>query len=432
MIEAFVQLRSEDVRSRMTRIDTSVSASEGINHQLQETVFGQPEATRAVARRLNLLNSGLSAHDKPLGSMFFLGPAGVGKTEMAHAAAKVMFNDPDSSRLRILNMSEFSEDHTITKLVGAPPSYVGWNETPAIPHNWLHGGRSIIVFDEIDKAAPKVKQALLSIMDKGKLDARNASKGAEELDFTNALVIFTANVAGHEIAQITEGRRGIGFRGAEPTQSDKHRRIQGEAEKGMRLAFSPEFVNRLDDIVVFEPLTDPLLYDRMITKFLDQKNHQLLEDYQTVITDPQGMMVKDVHGQVMYSSQAPYFAVTQEFRQMILPLVVGKGGRELRRKLDSLLFDPAADVFQSIDVRRRPIVADVEDGKVVFYTDVQREEDPLPEVLFEEKKTQLPPKAPTTHKEKGTQKVVLLGLLGITLYMVLKKRTATLRKEENE
>ncbi len=330
-----------------------------------------------------------------------------GKTESARAAQKVM-GLPDD-RLKIINMAEYQKDHYISRFVGSPPSYVGYNEEPAIPHEWLHKGRSIIVFDEIDKAHPDIRQVLLGVLDKGVMDARDKQKGTQPLNFNNSLLIFTSNIAAQEIHKITQGHQGIGFHGEAPDPLFRAKRIAQEAQKGLEGTLSPEFINRLDDIVVFQELIDPLLYDRMLTKFIDLKNSQLQEQFQVPASE-NGMAVKDNKGRVIYISQAPYFAVTSEFREFILGKVHSKGGRELRRVLDREMFDLAADVFVGMDVKNRPLVANYEDGRVVFYTDKIQEK---PTEVFVEhikvKKKQSLPDGPIPTDGEGDKKTKVSG-----------------------
>lgn len=349
MKEMLSGLNRADVQGTLRRVEPQESYSEQIAQRLGNTVYGQPEACQVIGRRLALFESGLSDPRKPLGSIFEIGPTGVGKTEMAHAAADYMFGDPDSDRLKIINMSEMTEKHYITRFVGSPPSYVGYNEKPLIEHDWLHAGRSIVVLDEFEKAHPAIQQLFLGVLDKGMMDARKGGEGGKPLDFRQALIMFTANIAGKEIHDISEGGKRMGFVAQEPTEQEKGRDIQRVAEKGMKDILSPEFINRLDDIVVFQEIRDRVILDKILSKFIDQRNEQLV---------------------ALRAGEAPYFAVTSEFRDFVLDSVGMRGGREMKRQLERQLFDKAADVFMGVDVRGKPLVADhdPEDG-VVFYTD---------------------------------------------------------------
>lgn len=347
MSERLTLLNSQDVKATMRRIEPQESFSESISKQLQETVYGQEEAMDAIARRLALFGTGLSDPKRPLGAMFFLGPSGVGKTEASHAAAKYMFGDTHSGRLKIINMAEMTEQHDTKKFVGSPPSYVGYGEKPLIAHDWLHAGRSIIVLDEFEKAHPAVQQLFLGALDKGSMDARNGNAGIQPLDFKNTLFIFTANIGGKQMHEISEGQSGIGFKTTELTEEQKQQRIKGIADKGLKEHLSPEFLNRIDDIIVFSEIRDRAIHAKIFDKFLAYRNADLVEGF---------------------GKDAPYFAVTEEFKNALLDSVGNKGGREMKRELERKLFDKAADVFMGMDVLRRPLVADIEDGETVFYT----------------------------------------------------------------
>lgn len=337
-------LTRADVKKTLKPVEPQESYAENIAQKLEKTVYGQPEACRAIARRLALFDSGLSDPNRPLGSVMELGPTGVGKTEMAHAAAKQMFGDANSSRLKIINMAEMTERHYITRFVGSPPSYVGNNEKSLIPHDWLHAGRSIIVLDEFEKAHPAIHQLFLGALDKGYMEARDGYFGTKQLNFKNTLFIFTSNISGMEISKITN-EQPLGF--GKSDKKEQNKEISIAAERGLRQTLSPEFINRLDDVVVFKEIKDRNIHNKILTKFIDERN-----DY-----------LKNALGEL-----APYFAVTQEFRDHILDSAGDKGGRAIKRQLEKELFTKASDVLMGVNVHGKPLVADYEDG-VVFYTD---------------------------------------------------------------
>lgn len=333
------------MQSKLVRLEPQASLSSEIAEELSLTVFDQPEACKAVGKRLAMFETNLTDPNRPLGVLYFLGQPGTGKTEMAHAAAKYMFNDANSSRLKKLNMSEFSEAHYAARLTGSPPGYVDHDQPPVIPHDWLHSGRSIILFDEVEKAHPIVHKTLLSIMDRGTLDARDGRRGVETLDFRNALIILTSNVASAEISQILAGRKGIGF-GAK--EADKQIQIKEAASKGLKSKFPPEFIDRIDEVVVFEPLDNPETLNAIITKFIGERN-----DY-----------LKDT-----LEKRAPFIGLTTEARDFIVSKSKGQGGREIKKLLETHVFEKFADVVSGMDYRGKPFVADIENGKTSWYTD---------------------------------------------------------------
>ena len=362
--ELLHDLSREQVQSHLERVEPSESISDSIADELSLTVFAQPEAMKAVGRRLAMMRAGLSPVDKPLGSLYFAGPSGVGKTETAYAIEKFIMGKNDSGRLKILNMSEYQEAHYAARFFGSPPGYVDYDQPPVIPHEWLNGREpSIIVFDEFEKANPAIHRAVLSILDKGHLDARDARKGVQPLDFTNAVLIFTSNLAGQEVTNITEEKeKHIGFSPSTATKN-KHRDISAAVDREMRKTYAPELLKRFDDIIVFQPLEGAEVYNALITKFLGKLNDQW---------------------KARLGVKAPYFDMTREARAFLVGLVGHEGGRAMGREFDHHILDGLADVLLSTDYTRRPYVADIEDGKTYWYTDVRApEEEERPAVLVE-------------------------------------------------
>lgn len=345
MKEVLRSLHRDEVQGNMQRLETDTAYADFVAARLGETVLGQQEACEAVARRVVIFEAGFNDPTRPLGSIYELGPSGTGKTEMAHALSKYMFDDPDSDRLKIINMGEFSEGHTAMRFVGAPPSYVGYGEKPEISHDWLHAGRSIIVFDEAEKAHPKIHRMMLSMLDKGKLNSRNGQHGVEPLDFSRSFLFFTSNVGAQEIQNITDGRR-MGFE-ASPSQDTKERDINRVARAELKKAFAPEFIKRLDEIVTFKPLEGREVFEGIFWKFITERNNQLRESL---------------------TENAPFFAATNEFKDFIIK-EGGGDARQIRALLEREMFAKAASAFMQVDITGRPLVADYEDGRVVFYTD---------------------------------------------------------------
>jgi ATP-dependent Clp protease ATP-binding subunit ClpC len=367
MKEILQGLPQAEVQGKMRRLETNEAYTDFISNKLGETVLGQDEACDAVARRVAIFEAGFNDPSRPLGSIYELGPSGTGKTEMAHALSKYMFDDPDSDRLKIVNMGEFQEHHTAMRFVGAPPSYVGFREKPEISHDWLHKGRSVIVFDEAEKAHPSLHRMMLSILDKGKVNARNGEEGVQPLDFSHSFIFFTSNVAGQEIQDITDGKGQMGFQSREPTRQDKERDIERVATAGLKKTFAPEFIKRLDEIVTFKPLEGSEVFEGIFWKFVTQRNDHLL---------------KTMEG------NAPFFSATNEFKAHILESSKGDA-REMRRILEREMFAKAASAFMGVDITGKPLVADYEDDQVVFYTDTDPEGDeelPSNVVLFDKGK----------------------------------------------
>jgi len=213
---------------------------------LEQRVVGQPEALSAVANALRRARAGLADENRPLASFMFLGPTGVGKTELAKALAEFMFND-EKSLIRI-DMSEYMEKHAVARLIGSPPGYVGYEEGGQLTEIVRHRPYSLILFDEIEKAHPEVFNILLQLLDNGRLtDARGRT-----VNFKNCIIIMTSNVGSHyfkEIAQI-----GFGISDQEADYIQKEEMFKERAQEALRQTFKPEFLNRIDEIIVFRSL----------------------------------------------------------------------------------------------------------------------------------------------------------------------------------
>jgi ATP-dependent Clp protease ATP-binding subunit ClpB len=220
-----------------------------IEEILHKRVIGQGKAVTAVASALRRARAGLSDENKPLGSFMFLGPTGVGKTELARALAEFMFND-DKALIRI-DMSEFMEKHSVSKLIGSPPGYVGHEEGGYLTETVRHRPYSLILFDEIEKAHPEVFNILLQVLDNGRL---TDSKG-KTANFKNTIIILTSNIGGEYFSSVS-GKIGFEREGTEEERKKvSAREIEEKITEQLKDYFRPEFLNRLDEIIIFNPLT---------------------------------------------------------------------------------------------------------------------------------------------------------------------------------
>ncbi|MBI2048892.1 MAG: ATP-dependent chaperone ClpB [Candidatus Liptonbacteria bacterium] len=215
-----------------------------IEDVLEKRVVGQEEGITAVANALRRARAGLSDEHRPLGSFMFLGPTGVGKTELAKALAEFMFND-DKALVRI-DMSEFMERHSTSRLVGSPPGYIGHEEGGQLTEVVRHRPYSLILFDEIEKAHPEVFNLLLQILDNGRL---TDGKG-KVVNFKNSIIIMTSNVGSQYLKEMS--RLGFGPQASGREREDGHYR--DKVMGALRESFRPEFLNRIDEIVIFNPL----------------------------------------------------------------------------------------------------------------------------------------------------------------------------------
>src|SRR5215813_2156241 len=206
--------------------------------QIAKRVVGQTEAVEAVSTAVRRSRAGLQDPNRPLGSFMFLGPTGVGKTELARALAEFLFDD-EHAIIRI-DMSEYMEKHSVARLIGAPPGYVGYEEGGALTEAVRRRPYCVILFDEIEKAHHDVFNVLLQILDDGRL----TDGQGRTVDFKNTVVIMTSNVGSHAI---------LGYRGG--TDPEAHARMREEVLEALRQHFRPEFLNRVDEIVVFHALS---------------------------------------------------------------------------------------------------------------------------------------------------------------------------------
>ncbi|MBA4394020.1 MAG: type VI secretion system ATPase TssH, partial [Desulfobacca sp.] len=205
-----------------------------MEERIKERVIGQEEAVRAVANAVRRARSGLQDPNRPVGSFIFMGPTGVGKTELAKALAEFLFDD-EQAMIRV-DMSEYMEKHSVSRLIGAPPGYVGYEEGGYLTEAVRRKPYSVVLFDEIEKAHPEVFNALLQILD----DGRMTDGQGRTVDFKNTLIIMTSNIGSQVIQDLTERER-----------EEMVRRVM----EALRAHFKPEFLNRIDDIIIFQTLT---------------------------------------------------------------------------------------------------------------------------------------------------------------------------------
>jgi ATP-dependent Clp protease ATP-binding subunit ClpC len=299
---------------------------------LHRRVIAQDEAIKAISQAVRRSRTGLKDIARPIGSFIFLGPTGVGKTELARALAEFMFGDEES--MVRLDMSEYMEKFNVSRLVGAPPGYVGYEEGGQLTEAVRRKPYSVVLLDEIEKAHPDVFNILLQIFDSGQLTDSLGHK----VDFKNTVIIMTSNIGAREIT----GGKTLGFlttQEAEQTYKDMKKKVLDE----MRKVFRPEFLNRIDEFIVFHPLSKEdvrNIVELMLKKVVDRLSEQAIT---LEVTDG-----------------AKNFLVEKGFDPQF-------GARPLRRAIQKYLEDPLAQEILSkrIEPQTR-IVADVEDGKIIF------------------------------------------------------------------
>jgi ATP-dependent Clp protease ATP-binding subunit ClpC len=213
-----------------------------MEEEIHKQVIGQDEAIKAVSRAIRRSRAGLKDPSRPIGSFVFSGPTGVGKTELARALAKFLFNDP-AALIRV-DMSEYMEKFSVSRLIGAPPGYVGYEDSGTLTKQVRRKPYSVVLLDEIEKAHPDVFNILLQVLDEGHL----TDNYGRVIDFKNTVVIMTSNVGARDLMQ----GKSLGFHAAGGAQS--FAKMSETVKEEMAKVFNPEFLNRLDDVIVFHPL----------------------------------------------------------------------------------------------------------------------------------------------------------------------------------
>jgi len=302
-----------------------------LEDELHRRIVGQGDAVTAVAKSIRRARAGLKDPHRPIGSFIFLGPTGVGKTELARALAEALFGDEDA--MITIDMSEYMERHTVSRLVGAPPGYVGYEEGGQLTEAVRRRPYSVILLDEIEKAHPEVFNILLQVMENGRL---TESKG-RTVDFRNAVIIMTSNAG----AQQTGSETGLGFR--PDTEGDRFEKMKSHVLEAVKHTFRPEFLNRLDDVIVFHQLSQEDL--REIVNIMLKRVEERLTD--------QGLTLEVTDGAKELLAKEGY---DPKF-----------GARPLRRAVQRMLEDPLSEALLDGTVAMGEMVrVDAADGKLVF------------------------------------------------------------------
>ena len=246
-----------------------------LEDNLHKRVIGQKEAVTAVAKAIKRSRVGLQNPNKPIGSFLFLGPTGVGKTELSKALAESLFGD-ENSMIRV-DMSEYMEAHTTSKMIGSPPGYVGFDEAGGLTEKVRRKPYSVILFDEIEKAHPDVLNILLQILDDGRL----TDSHGRIVNFKNTVIIMTSNIG----ARIITEKKTLGFSLLEENKEEaEYEKTKKEVMAELKKQFRPEFINRIDEIIVFHKLTSEEMEQittimlEQIRKRLEEKNIEITID----------------------------------------------------------------------------------------------------------------------------------------------------------
>jgi ATP-dependent Clp protease ATP-binding subunit ClpA len=321
----------EEIVARMAKVPTdSVGADEtkklkSLEGQLEEVIFGQPDAVHQLVTAIKLCRAGLRDKRKPIGSYLFTGPTGVGKTELAAQLAKHM-----NMELVRIDMSEYLEQHSIARLIGAPPGYVGFEQSGLLTEAIERNPHSVLLLDEIEKAHSDIYNILLQIMDYGRLTDNNGKL----LDFRNSIIIMTSNAGA-----IEQSMAPLGF-GREQRE--------GEDKEAVKRIFSPEFRNRLDAIIPFLPLS-PVVVGKVVGKFIEQLKAQLADKGVSLQVSTK---VKEYLAEKGYDSH--------------------NGARPLGRLIDEEIKRILADeiLFGKL-VKGGRVKIDIRNGKITFHYELQ-------------------------------------------------------------
>ena len=300
---------------------------------LHERVIGQEEAVSSISRAVRRARVGLKDPNRPIGSFIFLGPTGVGKTELSKALAVAMFGS-EKSMIRV-DMSEYMEKHTVSRLIGSPPGYVGYDEGGQLTEAVRRNPYSVVLFDEIEKAHPDVFNVLLQILEDGRL---TDGKG-KTVNFKNTIIIMTSNVGASTIKK----QKTVGFSIAQDASSEEYDRMKENIMEELKRSFRPEFLNRIDDTIVFHSLSSEDL-DKITRLMLDEVSRRIAE--------------REIY--LSFSDETTTFMTKSGFD-------TAYGARPLRRAITKELEDTLSEeMLKGLIQKGDEVLVNVEDGKLVF------------------------------------------------------------------
>jgi ATP-dependent Clp protease ATP-binding subunit ClpC len=339
----------EDVVSRWTGVPVNAIKEEElerltrIEEELHRRIVSQEPAINALARSIRRSRAGLKSPNRPAGSFLFLGPTGVGKTEMARSLAQFLFGS-EKALIRF-DMSEFMDKHSVSKLIGSPPGYVGYEEGGQLTERVKRNPYSVILLDEIEKAHPDVYNILLQVFEDGHL----TDGLGNTIDFKNTIIIMTSNIGARFLSKHTS----LGFQG--PSEESTAQKMEDAVMQEVKRLFNPEFINRLDEIIIFNSLTNADL-GKIVDLMVTQLNQNLVHKRLSV-------------------------TVTEEAKQWILDKACkdkNYGARPLRRAIQRYIEDPLSEALIQGQLKD---VANVEvylEGTQLWYRSAEREEVGVP------------------------------------------------------
>jgi ATP-dependent Clp protease ATP-binding subunit ClpC len=309
-----------------------------IEEELHRRIVSQDQAINALARAIRRSRAGLKSPHRPAGSFLFLGPTGVGKTEMARSLAQFLFGS-EKSLIRF-DMSEFMEKHSVSKLIGSPPGYVGYEEGGQLTERVKRNPYSVILLDEIEKAHPDVYNILLQVFEDGHL----TDGLGNTIDFKNTIIIMTSNIGARFLSKHTS----LGFQG--PSEEATAQKMEDAVMQEVKRLFNPEFINRLDEIIIFNSLTNEDLgriVDMMIAQLNENLAHKRLE-----------------------------VSITDDAKQWILDKACrdkNYGARPLRRAIQRYIEDPLSEALIQGNLKELSKVEVYLEGGQLWYRPMDRD-----------------------------------------------------------
>ncbi len=335
----------EDVVSRWTGVpvhsikEEEMSKLLRIEEELHKRIISQDKAISALARAIRRSRAGLKSPNRPIGSFLFLGPTGVGKTEVARSLANFLFGS-DKALIRF-DMSEYMEKHSVSKLIGSPPGYVGYEEGGQLTERVKRSPYSVVLLDEIEKAHPDVFNILLQVFEDGQL----TDGLGNTVDFKNTILIMTSNIGARHLQK----RQGLGF--ASDKESTVAEKVEDLVKNEVKRTFNPEFLNRLDEIIIFQALTDADLI-------------QIME-----------LLVQQLNANL--AQKAITISVMEDAKKWILDRTLvdrSYGARPLRRALQRYVEDPLSEALIGGQIQERPAFLEVYlDTNQLFYRPIGKE-----------------------------------------------------------
>jgi ATP-dependent Clp protease ATP-binding subunit ClpC len=332
----------EDVVSRWTGVPVNSLKEEEsqkllrVEEELHKRVISQEKAISALARAIRRSRAGLKSPNRPIGSFLFLGPTGVGKTEMARTLAQFLFGS-EKSLIRF-DMSEFMEKHSVSKLIGSPPGYVGYEEGGQLTERVKRSPYSVVLLDEIEKAHPDVFNILLQVFEDGQL----TDGLGNTVDFKNSIIIMTSNIGARHLQK----RQGLGFQSSNDDMVSE--KVEEMVKNEVKRTFNPEFLNRLDEVIIFQALSDADLI-QIVELLVQQLNANLAQKAITI-------------------------SVTEDAKKWIMEQTVGDrsyGARPLRRALQRYIEDPLSEALIAGQFIERPVFLEIYlDVNKLFYRPV--------------------------------------------------------------